>query len=176
MGITDTIEAGLQEEFRGELQPGEAVLRSGIATWRIKTFKNVNVNLFLTNQRLIGEDNLHTVEVVAAGGAIGGAIGTGTVPGSVAGSVGAGSALLSKDGGFALVLASVKSLVPYRPKLLGIPMADNTLDIVLQDGTVLTLVFGKSKRDVWQASIWQAVQASKQSTAAVQQPPQPTTQ
>lgn len=163
--IIDSVNKALQENIRVELKPGERILNSGLASWQINNLKVINANVFITNMRLIVEDNIKSAKIAATGGIIGGAVGGEMSLGVSGAMMDSGAAILmknrilrSKTGGFNVPLSDIISVTPGRYKMFGfIPTTNVAAVIKLTSSTrPITLLF--NNRDAWVTQIKQVLE------------------
>ena len=158
--LVSKMEVGLQGKIRTPLLPGETIVKQGIGTWKVGKIKVVNVDVFLTNQRLIFQDNLKSAAIGYAAAAVG-AGSVGGIGAAFAGGGGALSATLTKQGGGAIPLQDIGSVTTERYKALGFipgryPMLVFTVKSLDQPIKILFRNYQE-----WLAQISQALQPHK---------------
>lgn len=169
MGFISAGEKLLHEEVSAVLLPGEAVIRSGIGTRQLK-FRMMNVNVALTNLRLLTDVNKKTVQAArvasAAGGGLGGGSGggiTGAVSGAIGGIIGANIVTSLKAG--TIALGDITDIRKAKYKLFGfIPTRDIAIEFDIASGESLILLF--NSRNEWFDDIEAARQAILPTTAS----------
>jgi hypothetical protein len=146
----------LEEDTRVALLDGEQMQKTGLGTVA-KGIKTGNVNVTVTNQRLMYDTNLKTMGAIAAGAtAAGGAAGN-LATGAASGAAAASTAYTPR---FTTPLSNIVDVQPGRYKLFGfIPTRDTAINFKFADGKTLTILF--EQRDEWLAAIKNALAGSK---------------
>lgn len=161
MDINEIAENALKGTPRTELLVGEAILKYNLMYWQINYFRTVPVDVYLTNYRLIIQDNEKTNNMWVVSSGLGAGIAggltqgmTGAATGFTVGALAQDHASSSPDGGIIIPLDQINGLLAAKYKLYGIPTRDNTLKILVKPDITISLSIGnKSQRDEWLSSI-----------------------